>query len=53
MAKKRQYNKIPVVLSEKEFNQFILPHLHKGSRGPDKKISSYKTAPSSYFGLFA
>ena len=28
-------------ISEKEFNEFILPHLKKGSRGPDKKISFY------------
>ncbi len=42
MARKKQYNTIPVSLSEKEFNEFILPHLKKGSRGPDKKISFYK-----------
>ena len=42
MARKKQYNTIPVGLSEKEFNEFILPHLTKGSRGPDKKISFYK-----------
>ena len=39
MARKKQYNAIPVVLSEKEFNEFILPHLKRGSRGPNKKIS--------------
>jgi len=42
MARKRQYNKIPVTLSENEFNEFILPHLKKGSRGPSKKLSFYK-----------
>jgi len=42
MAKKRQYNRIPVGLSEKEFNEFILPHLKKGSRGPNKKLSYYE-----------
>jgi hypothetical protein len=42
MARKKQYNTIPVALSEKEFNEFILPHLKKGSRGPEKKISFYK-----------
>lgn len=42
MAGKRQYNKIPVALNENEFNQFVLPRLKKGSRGPDKKISFYK-----------
>ncbi len=29
-------------LSELEFNEFVLPHLLDGSRGPDKKLSSYK-----------
>jgi hypothetical protein len=42
MTGKRQYNKIPVALSENEFNQFVLPHLKKGTRGPNKKISYYK-----------
>ncbi len=42
MIGKRQYNKIPVALSENEFNQFVLPHLKKGTRGPNKKISFYK-----------
>ena len=39
---KRQYNSIPVALSEKEFNEFVLEHLVKGSRGPSKKISFFK-----------
>lgn len=42
MVGKRQYNKIPTALSEEEFNQFVLPHLKKGTRGPAKKISFYK-----------
>ena len=42
MARKKQYNAIPVGLSEKEFDEFILPHLKRGSRGPNKKISYYK-----------
>ena len=42
MNKIQQYNKIPVALSEKEFNEFVLPHLKKGKRGPDKKISFFK-----------
>ena len=40
--KTRQYNKIPKVLSKKEFNEFVLPHLKTGSRGPSKKISFFK-----------
>lgn len=35
-------NKIPTELSEKEFNEFVLPHLKKGKRGPKPKISLYK-----------
>jgi hypothetical protein len=42
MRAKRQYNRIPTVLSENEFNEFVLPYLKKGSRGPNKKISFYK-----------
>ena len=42
MTGKKRYKSIPVALSEKEFNEFILPHLNKGSRGPGKKISFYK-----------
>ena len=45
MARKKQHNAIPVALSEKEFNEFILPHLKRGSRGPNKKyhITNYST----------
>lgn len=42
MKKTRQYNKIPTVLKEDEFNEFVLPHLKKGTRGPSKKISFFK-----------
>ena len=42
MTKKPQYNAIPTVLTETQFNQFVLPHLKKGSRGPNKKISFFK-----------
>ena len=42
MQRKRQYNKIPTVLNENEFNEFVLPHLKKGTRGPGKKISFFK-----------
>lgn len=37
-----KYNSIPVFLNENEFNEFVLPHLKKGGRGPNKKISFYK-----------
>ena len=42
MSNKRRYNRIPVALQEKEFNEFVLPHLKSGSRGPSKKISFCK-----------
>ncbi len=36
------FNKIPIKVSQKEFNQFIAPHLSRGMRGPKPKISKYK-----------
>jgi transposase len=42
MKGKRQYNRIPTALSENEFNEFVLPHLKKGKRGPQKKSSFFK-----------
>ena len=42
MRAKSLYNRIPTALKENEFNEFVLPHLKKGSRGPNKKISFYK-----------
>lgn len=41
-AKRKKYKRIPVKLREREFNQFILPHLTKGSRGPEKKLPLFK-----------
>jgi hypothetical protein len=42
MQAKGRYNRIPTALKENEFNEFVLPHLKKGSRGPNKKILFYK-----------
>ena len=42
MQEKRLYNKIPIALKESEFNEFVLPHLKRGKRGPNKKISLFK-----------
>jgi hypothetical protein len=42
MKMTRRYNKIPTALSENDFNEFVLPHLKKGTRGPSKKISLFK-----------
>lgn len=36
------YNKLPTKVTRKEFNQYINPHLSKGSRGPHTKLSRYK-----------
>ena len=38
----RRYNKIPTALNENEFNEFVLPHLKRDTRGPSKKISLFK-----------
>lgn len=42
MKNKHRYNRIPTALREKEFNEYVLPHLKKGTRGPNKKLSFYK-----------
>lgn len=33
---------IPRQLTQEQFNQYILPHLSKGKRGPESKISFFK-----------
>lgn len=42
MFNKRLYNRIPTALTEKEFNEFVLPYLKKGKRGPCKKLPHFK-----------
>jgi hypothetical protein len=39
---RNKFNKIPVKVSQKDFNRYIASHLSKGTRGPDTKISKYK-----------
>lgn len=39
MAKNQQYQWIPTRFTEKQFEQFVLPHLVLGSRGPAPKLS--------------
>jgi hypothetical protein len=39
MAKRQPRQGIPTNLSVAQFEQFVLPHLSKGSRGPAKKPS--------------
>jgi hypothetical protein len=38
MAKRQPRQGIPTKLSAAQFEQFVLPHLSKGSRGPAKKL---------------
>lgn len=42
MSSSKRYQSIPTRMSESEFNEFVLPHLTKGSRGPCKKLSFYR-----------
>ena len=41
MSRSKRWQSIPVFLTEKEFNEFVFPHLTKGSRGPSTKLSFY------------
>lgn len=42
MRRSKKYQSIPTYLAEDEFNEFVLPHLTKGSRGPKTKISFWR-----------
>jgi transposase len=39
MARSQRRQGIPTKLTVSQFEQFVLPHLSKGSRGPAKKLS--------------
>jgi len=39
---KKVFNKLPVKISQSDFNKYVLPYLSKGTRGPKPKISLYK-----------
>ena len=41
--KNKNYNKLPVKVSQKDFNRFIKPYLSKGKRGPKPKVSYFIT----------
>ena len=41
-AEKPEFTPIPVQLSEKEFNEFILPYLSMPKRGPNHKIGYHR-----------
>ncbi len=38
----RHYNKLPIKVSQKDFNKYIKPYLSKRKRGPKPNISYYK-----------
>lgn len=42
MAQSQPWHRIPTNLTLEEFNEFVLPHLPKGSRGPQPKLSLHK-----------
>jgi len=42
MAKTQRWQTIPTRLELTEFEQFVLPHLVRGSRGPAPNLSLYK-----------
>lgn len=39
MSQTQQWQWIPTHLTLKQFEEFVLPHLHLGSRGPQPKLS--------------
>ena len=39
MAQYQRWQWIPTNLTLEQFEEFVLPHLHKGSRGPQPKLS--------------
>lgn len=41
-AKKPKYKCIPTFLTEEQFNEFVLPHLSKGKRGPKCSIPLHR-----------
>lgn len=42
MTQSKQWRGIPTRLTEEQFNEFILPHLTGGKRGPKTALSFYK-----------
>jgi len=41
MAKREHWREIPTELTLEQFEEFVLPHLSEGSRGPDTKLSPH------------
>ncbi len=42
MVKGKKYQSIPILLEEDEFNESVFPHLTKGSKGPDTKLTFHR-----------
>jgi hypothetical protein len=42
MAETQRWQALPTQLERAELEQFVLPHLSRGSRGPAPKLSLYK-----------
>ena len=38
MAQSQPWQCIPTILTLEQFEEFVLPHLHSGSRGPHPKL---------------
>ena len=43
MEKKQRWQWIPTNLDKRQFEEYILPHLSTGSRGPAPKLPLYVT----------
>ena len=42
MAQSQPWQRIPTNLTLEQFNEFVLPHLHMGSRGPQPKLYEHE-----------
>ncbi len=42
MSRSKQYQSIPTNLTEAEFEEFVLPHLTEGSRGPSTTVPYFR-----------
>lgn len=49
----KEFNKLPVKVSQKDFNRHIAPFLNKSIRGPNPKISYYKIFNYILYVLYA
>jgi transposase len=42
MAKNKAHKRIPVQMSEGDFNEFVLPYLTRGKTGPRNKVTYFR-----------